>query len=97
MRGSADPLAAEERAQALVLLATRGAAVEMRAQPGDRGVRVGAGELELDVAVELVEARLAADLGLGRTEQPGDRLVQVCHVVSSRWARSLRRASCSVL
>ena len=56
-------LAADERAQALVLLAAGGAAVEVGAQAGNRGVGVLAGELELDVAVELVEADVAADLG----------------------------------
>ena len=35
----------------------------MRAQPGHRGVGVGARDLELDVAVELVEAGVAVDLG----------------------------------
>ena len=45
-------LAADERTQALVLLAARGTAVEMGPQPRDRGVGIGARELELDVAVE---------------------------------------------
>src|SRR5205085_8136785 len=105
-------LAADERAQALVLLAARGAAVEVRAQPGHRGVRVLAGELELDVPVELREALVAAELGPGGAEQPSERLLQVgpfAHLVSSsshvssavpesrRCLRSFWRASCSVL
>ena len=56
-----------------MLLATRRASLEMRPQPGDRRVRVGARELELDVAVELLEAGLAADLGLCRPEQTARR------------------------
>jgi hypothetical protein len=38
------------------------------AQTGDRRVDVFPRELELDVAVELLEARLAADVRLGGTE-----------------------------
>jgi hypothetical protein len=53
-------LAADERAQALVLFAAGGAAVEVRAQPGHRGVRVLAGELELDVPVASAAIRWAA-------------------------------------
>ena len=94
-----------------MLLAARGAAGEVRAQAGNGRVGVCAGELELDVAVELVEARVAADLRLGGAEQTAECLVAVRalhHVVSSssdptesphssRCLRSLRRASCSVL
>src|SRR5215212_2589010 len=103
-------LAADERAQALVLVAAGGAAEQMGAQPGDRGVGVGTGELQLDVAVELLEALVAADFGLRRPEQPAQRLLQIGslgHFVSSsvfrdrpcssRWDLSFRRASCSVL
>ena len=43
-----------------MLLAAGGAAVEVRTQAGNRRVDVLAGELELDVAVERLEARLAA-------------------------------------
>jgi hypothetical protein len=49
-------------------LAARRAAVEVSAQTGDRRVDVFPRELELDVAVELLEARLAADVRLGGTE-----------------------------
>jgi len=52
-----------------VLLAARGAAVQVRAQARDRGVRVFAGQLQLDVAVEEREARVAVDLRLCRAEQ----------------------------
>src|SRR5262245_33022993 len=103
-------LAADERAQALVLLAAGRAAGEMSAQPRDRRVGVCAGELQLDVAVELLEALVAADLRLGRPEQPPERLLQLRslrHVPSSSVSRespssskcplSFRRASCRVL
>src|SRR3712207_2079503 len=82
-----DLLAADERAEALVLLAAGRAADQMGPQAGDRGVGVGARELELDVAVELLEALVAADLGLGRAEQPAKRLLEIRslhHVLSSR-------------
>ena len=104
------PIAADERAQALVLLAAGGAAVEMGAQARERGVGVLAGELELDVAVELVEAVVAADLGLaGPSSRPSACFEIGSFVIvsssqsssarprSSRCSRSLRRASCSVL
>ena len=83
----------------------------MGAQAGERGIDVGACELELDVAVELVEAGIAADFGLGRAEQAAECLFEIGalgHFVSSRndptdrphssrWRRSFRRASWSVL
>ena len=104
-------VAADEGAQALVLLAARGAPCQVRAEPGDGGIDVGAGQLELDVAVELVEAGIAADLRLGWSEQTAECVVEVgafAHVASSRseptesphssrCLRSFRRASCSDL
>ena len=93
-----------------MLLAAGGAAVEMGAQPGNRAVGVGTGELELDVPVELVEADVAADLGACRAQEPAERAHRVgrLHHFSSsqlssarphscRWARSFCRASCKVL
>src|SRR5215210_2382075 len=109
-RGLRRLLAAHERAKALVLLATGGAADKVGAETGDRGVGIRTGELQLDVAVELLEALVAADLGLRRPEQPAQCLLQIGslgHFVSSsvsrerpcssRWDLSFRRASCSVL
>jgi hypothetical protein len=84
-----------ERAQALVLLSAGGAALEVRAHAGDRAVRVAAGELQVDVLVEEVEAVVAADLGPVGAEQPD--AVIAGHRVPSTASRSLRRASCSVL
>ena len=49
--------------EALVLLTTGWAPLEMLAHPGDRDVRVLPEELQIDIAVELVEAGVAADLG----------------------------------
>ena len=60
-----------------MLLAAGGAAVEMRAEAWKGRVGVPARELEPDVAVELVEALVAADLRLGRAEQPAERLLQI--------------------
>src|SRR5919201_5725596 len=111
--GALEPLLpADERAQALVLLAAGGAAVEVGAQSGHDRVRVLAGELELDVLVELREALVAADLRRRGPEQPSERLLQIrpfAHLPSlpshassaspdsSRCLRSFRRASCNVL
>jgi hypothetical protein len=55
-----------ERAQALVVLAARRASLEVGAEAGE--MRVGAGELELHVLVEKLEALLAGDLESGRAE-----------------------------
>ena len=103
--------AGDQGAQALVLLTARRAALEMGAQPRNRSVGIGARQLELDVAVELVEADLSADLLLGRAEQAAERGLQIrtfghrasprCsssgNPESSRCVRSFRRASCRVL
>jgi hypothetical protein len=62
-------LAADERAKALVLLTAGRTADQVRPQARDRSVGVLARELELDVAVELVKANLAADLRLSRAEK----------------------------
>jgi hypothetical protein len=51
-----------------VLLAARRAPRKVLAQARDCRGGVLAGELELDVAVDLVEAHLAADLRPGRTK-----------------------------
>jgi hypothetical protein len=48
------------------------AALEMLAHARDLLVGVSVGELELDVAVELVEAPLARQLGPRRSEEPGE-------------------------
>jgi hypothetical protein len=49
----------------------------MRAEAGDHGVGVLAGQLELDVPVELGEALVAADFGPGRSEEPPQRLIEI--------------------
>src|ERR671934_119595 len=59
-----DLLTGDKRAQALVFLAARRAAVEVGAQAGNRRICILADTLELDVAVQLVEALVAAKLGL---------------------------------
>jgi len=72
---------------------------------------IGTGQLHVDVAIELVEARLAVDLGPTRAEQPPEcaiRSLSLGHVATSlgdrgscpcsaRYVRSFRRASCNVL
>jgi hypothetical protein len=46
----------------------------VRTQAGNGGVGVTAGHFEFHVAVELVEADLAADLGAGWAEEPAECL-----------------------
>ena len=53
-----------------MLLVAGAAAVEMGPEPREHGVRVGVFHLELEVAVEQLEARLAADLEPDRPERP---------------------------
>src|SRR5262249_56202292 len=100
-----------EGEQALVVLGAGGAALEVGAEPGQRCIGVLACDLQLDVAVELGEAGVASDFGPFRAEQASDDVVQIrvlhqlassgerpgARPASSRCARSLRRASCSVL
>jgi hypothetical protein len=57
-----------------VILVAGGTALEVSAHAGQAGVGVLAGQLELDVLVEELEALLAADLGIGRSDQSGDQL-----------------------
>ena len=69
--------------------------------PGIVGVGVTPGEIELDEAIELVEALVASDLGRRGAEKPPDHLIDLGTLghrsPSARCCRSLRRASCSVL
>jgi hypothetical protein len=60
--------------QAFVILGACGTPVEVRTHPRNREVGVPAATLELDVAIELLKTLLAAQLGLGRAEQPGYEL-----------------------
>ena len=91
-----------------MVLAAGGAALQVLAQPGQPRIGVLAGELEVDVLVEQLEALLAADLRARRVRearQDGSRFVFVvivhlpCAIVVEgiaghpSAARSLRRAS----
>jgi hypothetical protein len=70
-------LRAGQGTQALVLLAAGGAAVQVGAQTRKSGVGIVSGNLEIDIAIELFEALVAADLGLGRAEQPSEHVLEV--------------------
>src|SRR6476620_3295742 len=79
--------ARDEVAQAVEVLGAGRAAVEMRAHAGDPGVAGLAGEAQLDVAVELLEALLAGQLRSARAEHPAQERVAVVvarHASSSR-------------
>ena len=54
-----------------MLLTAGRTTVEVSAQTRDRRVRVFTGKLELDVPVELVEARVASDFRPGRSREDG--------------------------
>jgi hypothetical protein len=82
----AGSLSADEVPEALVLLAACGAALEVSTKAGDRGVDVGAGQFQLDIPVELLEAGVAADLRLGGAEKALERVVRdgtLRHIASS--------------
>src|SRR5215475_116603 len=91
----------EERAEALVLLGTGRTADEVGAKAGDESVGRSSRELQLDVAVELREALVAADLRLVAAEQALECGVEVAsgHSFASGYpaaatcSRSRRRAS----
>src|SRR3954452_12035032 len=70
IRGSV--FGSHQGAQALVLLAARGTALEVSLHAGHGRLRVVAGELELHVAVQHLEARIAPELGARRAEDPFD-------------------------
>src|SRR3954469_23167718 len=105
------PLAGDEVAQAVEVLRAGGAALEVGLHAGDPRIGGLAGERQLDVAVELLEALLAGQLMGAGTEDPaqdGAAFLLAFHHSSSplvptrkpRWAsasRSLRRASCRFL
>jgi hypothetical protein len=61
-----------EVAQALVIFMARRAPYEVRRHAGEMRVGVLAGDLEVDVLVQKLEALLARHLGARRAEQPGD-------------------------
>ena len=82
---------ADEREQTLVLLVTCGTALDVSAKPGNDGVRIGARDLGFDEAVELMEAGVAPDLGLGRPEQPAQRVVGHASSLASESNRTDRR------
>src|SRR5437870_7477760 len=97
--------AADESAEARMLLAAGRAADQMRPQSRYLcvGVGVATGELELDVPVEILKTLVAAHLGAFRPKQPPKRLRQIrlLHRFSSyRGAKILTASSagqpCSV-
>src|SRR5436305_724431 len=102
---SGDGVEFQQRPQAFVLIRARGTADEVVPQPGDELVGGRPGELTLDVAVELREALVAADLGLAAAEQPLESWIEVVsghsfasgNPAAATWARSRRRASWSIL
>ena len=70
-----------------MLLATRRAALEVGPEPREPGLGIEPLELQLDVSVDYLEARLAADLRRGRTEKSGDdsrRVMAPGHEQSTR-------------
>src|SRR4051812_22628038 len=92
------PLAANQRAERLVLLAASRAADQVLSHAGNAHIGVHAGQLELHVLVDQVEAGIAAGLVAARAQDA----FEVVHRASPGPAadsssRSLRRASCSVL
>ena len=74
-------LAGKQSAQAFSILSTCGAALEVRPHAGKRRVGVGASEQQLDVAVEPLEAVLAADLRLGGSEDASQQAISVIGLV----------------
>src|SRR3954454_19376959 len=88
----------DEGEQARVILCAGRAADEVRLHAGHSRLRISAGELELDEAIEVLEALLAAQLGTCRPEdraQTGiDRVIRHLKLLTrrSRVARGARAA-----
>ena len=59
----------QERAETLVIFKTSGATSQVCVKAGHRAVGVNSGELQVNVAIELLEALLARHLGIYRPEQ----------------------------
>ena len=81
----------DERSEALVVLRARRAPFQVRTHPGDRGVGLALAKFELDVAIEELEALLAAHLGprRGPSRRPGSESPGREHRVSSRHLRRI--------
>ena len=74
--------------QAVVVFRAGGAALEVGAHARDRRVGVGAGELELDVAVELLEALLAAELRAAGAGQAREQTFSIAVGRCASWSTS---------
>ena len=61
-----------------MFLGAGGAALEVRSHPGDLRVGIRAGDLRLDVDIELIEALLAGQLGSCGPEQPPEQAILLC-------------------
>ena len=104
------PRAAEQREQAVMILTAGRAAAKVNAHHRHLDVGRPAGQFELDIRVEDIEALLTAKLGTGRPDQVSDVAGPVIWHVPGHLrspstpspriasaARSLRRESCNVL
>src|SRR5436190_12725800 len=79
---AAGPLGRYECEETGVILAAGWAAVEVCLHSGNRCVRIGAGQLELDIAVEILEAGFTRQLWPRRAQQISNDLVVTgsgCH------------------
>jgi hypothetical protein len=77
----------EEGAKGLAILGTCRAALEVCPHAGKRGVGIGSGELQFDIAVQLLEALLTADLGVSWADDASDQTITLvrpdpAHVLS---------------
>src|SRR4051812_7015672 len=91
LRSAAAVGARDELPQALVILAAGGTTLEVSAHAGQTGIGVLAGQLEIDVLVEKLEALLTADLRAGRSEHAGDQVavgVVCAHAPPPVWSWS---------
>jgi hypothetical protein len=68
---------AEEGAQALAILGTCRAALKVRPHARKCGVGIGSGELQFDVAVQLLEALLTAGLRVGRPNDASHQTIRI--------------------
>src|SRR5438552_16603801 len=67
--------AAQEGSETGVVIVAGRASLEVRSHSWNRLVGIGAGQLQLDIAIQLLEALLAAELGPLRAKQGAQHLV----------------------
>jgi hypothetical protein len=95
-RGAATNLVTREKEQTFVVFLAGGAPAEMRSHARHLRLGVDTAELEVDVTIDLVEALLAAELGLGRSYEQRHNTVMISPVGWRHGVPAFRHAATSI-